>query len=251
MFCGVFMIMVFDPQILFNDGFYPLMEVRIPKGSILKPMHPAALSCRTHALGRIFDVISGLLGQGSPDFLVRRRFLRQPPLHVFGLRQQGRVVSALPDQLRWHPRPPDWRRPRRAFALAELHQRSERIPRELLPATHRALRDRDRQRWRRSPPRRQCTSYRLPLPRGRRDLDPRRSLVHLPLGRERRRARRTQSQDLEAHRWKRRDHAVEVRPHRREAERPALLRDLGRRRLGRSAPATRGDRGRGCRPGAS
>lgn len=74
MFCGVFMIMVFDPQIMFNDGFYDLMEVRIPEGSLLKPRHPAALSCRTHALGRIFDVISGLLGQGNPDFLCAAGF---------------------------------------------------------------------------------------------------------------------------------------------------------------------------------
>ena len=54
MFCGVFMIMVFDPQIMFNDGFYDLMEVRIPEGSLLKPRHRAALSCRTHALGSRF-----------------------------------------------------------------------------------------------------------------------------------------------------------------------------------------------------
>ena len=60
MFCGTFMISVFDPQILFNDGFYDYMDVRIPEGCILKPKRPAALSCRTHALGRIFDVISGL-----------------------------------------------------------------------------------------------------------------------------------------------------------------------------------------------
>ena len=44
MFAGVYMIMVFDPQILFNDGFYDLMEVRIPDGSLLKPRKPAALS---------------------------------------------------------------------------------------------------------------------------------------------------------------------------------------------------------------
>ncbi len=30
MFFGIYMIMVFDPQILFNDGFYPLVDVRIP-----------------------------------------------------------------------------------------------------------------------------------------------------------------------------------------------------------------------------
>ena len=48
MFCGVYMIMIFDPQIMFNDGFYDLMEVRIPSGTLLKPREPAALSCRTH-----------------------------------------------------------------------------------------------------------------------------------------------------------------------------------------------------------
>ena len=53
MFAGVYMIMVFDPQILFNDGFYDLMDVRIPPGTLLKPLKPAALSCRTHALGRL------------------------------------------------------------------------------------------------------------------------------------------------------------------------------------------------------
>ena len=63
MFAGVYMIMVFDPQILFNDGFYDLIEVRIPSGSLLKPHFPAALSGRTHALGRIFDILGGLLGE--------------------------------------------------------------------------------------------------------------------------------------------------------------------------------------------
>ena len=89
MFCGVFMIMVFDPQIMFNDGFYDLMEVRIPKGSLLKPRHPAALSCRTHALGRIFDVISGLLGQGNPDFLCAAGFSDSPHLMYSGYDQKG------------------------------------------------------------------------------------------------------------------------------------------------------------------
>jgi N-methylhydantoinase B len=89
MFCGVFMIMVFDPQIMFNDGFYDLMEVRIPEGSLLKPRHPAALSCRTHALGRIFDVISGLLGQGNPDFLCAAGFSDSPHLMYSGYDRRG------------------------------------------------------------------------------------------------------------------------------------------------------------------
>ncbi len=89
MFCGVFMIMVFDPQIMFNDGFYDLMEVRIPKGTLLKPQHPAALSCRTHALGRIFDVMSGLFGQGNPDFLCAAGFSDSPHFMYSGYNKKG------------------------------------------------------------------------------------------------------------------------------------------------------------------
>jgi N-methylhydantoinase B len=81
MFFGIYMIMVFDPQILFNDGFYDLIEVRIPEGSLLKPKFPAALSGRTHALGRIFDILGGLLGQGTPEFLNAAGFSSSP--HVF------------------------------------------------------------------------------------------------------------------------------------------------------------------------
>jgi len=40
MFFGTYMISVFDPQILWNDGFYPLVDVRIPEGSLLKPRYP-------------------------------------------------------------------------------------------------------------------------------------------------------------------------------------------------------------------
>jgi N-methylhydantoinase B len=89
MFCGVFMIMVFDPQIMFNDGFYDLMEVRIPQSTLLKPDRPAALSCRTHALGRIFDVISGLLGQGKPEFLCAAGFSDSPHFMYSGYDKKG------------------------------------------------------------------------------------------------------------------------------------------------------------------
>ncbi|KUO56890.1 MAG: 5-oxoprolinase [Sphingomonadales bacterium BRH_c3] len=84
MFFGIYMIMVFDPQILFNDGFYDLIEVRIPEGSLLKPKFPAALSGRTHALGRIFDILGGLLGQGTPEFLNAAGFSSSPHLFYSG-----------------------------------------------------------------------------------------------------------------------------------------------------------------------
>jgi N-methylhydantoinase B len=78
MFCGQFMVNVFDPQIVLNDGYIDLIDVRIPLGSLLKPIAPAALNGRTHALGRIFDIISGLFGTANSDFLVAAGFSDSP-----------------------------------------------------------------------------------------------------------------------------------------------------------------------------
>jgi N-methylhydantoinase B len=89
MFFGIYMIMVFDPQIMFNDGFYDLVDVRIPLGSLLKPRFPAALSCRTHALGRIFDVLGALLGQKTPQFLCAAGFSSSPHLMFSGFDSTG------------------------------------------------------------------------------------------------------------------------------------------------------------------
>ena len=90
MFFGIYMIMVFDPQILFNDGFYDLIDVRIPEGSLLKPKFPAALSGRTHALGRIFDILGGLLGQKTPEFLNAAGFSSSPHLFYSGFDSAGK-----------------------------------------------------------------------------------------------------------------------------------------------------------------
>jgi N-methylhydantoinase B len=89
MFLGAFFINMFDPQILFNDGFYDLVEVRIPRGTILKPIRPAALSSRTHMLSRIFDVMSGLLGQGAPDALCAAGFSDSPHFMYSGYNKNG------------------------------------------------------------------------------------------------------------------------------------------------------------------
>ncbi|MDP2594606.1 hydantoinase B/oxoprolinase family protein [Alteromonas stellipolaris] len=89
MFFGSFTINLVDPQILFNDGFYDLVDVRIPQGSLLKPNFPAALSGRTHALGRIFDVMGGLLGQGAPDAMNAAGFSDSPHLFYSGYDDKG------------------------------------------------------------------------------------------------------------------------------------------------------------------
>ncbi len=90
MFFGIYMIMVFDPQVLFNDGFYDLVEVRIPEGSLLKPRFPAPLAGRTHALGRIFDILGGLLGQRTPQFLNAAGFSSSPHFMYSGYDADGR-----------------------------------------------------------------------------------------------------------------------------------------------------------------
>ncbi len=89
MFFGIYMIMVFDPQILFNDGYYDLIDVRIPEGSLLRPKFPAALSGRTHALGRMFDILGGLLGQKTPKFLTAAGFSSSPHLFYSGTDGNG------------------------------------------------------------------------------------------------------------------------------------------------------------------
>ena len=141
MFAGVYMIMVFDPQILFNDGFYDLMEVRIPEGTLLKPLKPAALSCRTHALGRIFDVLGGLLGQGNPAFMCAAGFSDSPHFMYSGYDKNGEWYQLYQIGFGGIPGQAVRRRARRPFAVAVVHERAERIPRELLSAAHRHLRD--------------------------------------------------------------------------------------------------------------
>jgi len=82
MFFGSFTINVVDPQIVFNDGFYDLVDVRIPEGTLLKPHFPAALSGRTHALGRIFDLLGALLGMGAPEQMLNAAGFSDSP-HLF------------------------------------------------------------------------------------------------------------------------------------------------------------------------
>lgn len=66
MFFGVYMIMAFDPDMLFNEGFYDLFEIILPEGSLLNPRFPAALGNRLNTHTRFFDCQAGALGQRAP-----------------------------------------------------------------------------------------------------------------------------------------------------------------------------------------
>src|SRR6478752_5374967 len=61
MFFGIYMITVADPQILWNDGFYPLVAVEIPDDSFWKPQYPAGL----HRGGNGVDVAYRFLEAGT------------------------------------------------------------------------------------------------------------------------------------------------------------------------------------------
>lgn len=66
MFVGIYFLIVYDSGVVANEGLYDLLDVYIPEGTLLRPIRPAALSCRTHFLGRLMEflsAVSGLLGQ--------------------------------------------------------------------------------------------------------------------------------------------------------------------------------------------
>jgi N-methylhydantoinase B len=81
--------MVFDPQILFNDGFYPLLHIILPGGTLIQPKFPSALGCRTHALTRLFDVLGGCLGHNSPDLSTAAGYGTSPHLLYNGYDENG------------------------------------------------------------------------------------------------------------------------------------------------------------------
>ena len=89
MFIGIYLIMVNDPQILFNDGFYPLLHVVMPEGSLLRPRFPAALGCRTHALARLFDVLGGALVKQAPELNTAAGYGTSPYMLYSGWDEKG------------------------------------------------------------------------------------------------------------------------------------------------------------------
>ena len=95
MFIGVYMIMVFDPQILFNDGFYDLIHVTLPKGSLVHPNFPAPLGCRTHALSRQFDVLGGALSKNAPEMATAAGYGSSPHFLYSGVDKNGRSFQLM------------------------------------------------------------------------------------------------------------------------------------------------------------
>jgi N-methylhydantoinase B len=93
LFFGIYMIMAFDPQILFNDGLYDVFEISLPEGSLLNPRFPAPLSNRLNVHTRFFDCQSGALGQRSPDLSMAAGYGTSPVFVFAGTDDQGRYFQ--------------------------------------------------------------------------------------------------------------------------------------------------------------
>ncbi len=89
MFFGVYLIMAFDPAILFNEGYNDVFEVILPEGSLLNPTFPAPLSNRLNIHTRFFDCQSGALGQEAPDLSMAAGYGTSPYLVYAGIDGQG------------------------------------------------------------------------------------------------------------------------------------------------------------------
>jgi N-methylhydantoinase B len=93
MFVGIYLIMAFDPDILFNDGFADLFVVELPPGTLVKPTFPAPLGLLNITLARQFDVIQGVLAQCAPEYAAGAGYGSSPALTFSGLDHEGRYFQ--------------------------------------------------------------------------------------------------------------------------------------------------------------
>lgn len=95
MFIGSYLIAVFDPAINFNDGFYDVLHINTPEGSLMRPIQPAALGCRTHALSRLFDVLGGVLSLNTPANSPAAGYGTSPYFIFSGIDEKGRPFNLM------------------------------------------------------------------------------------------------------------------------------------------------------------
>ncbi|PLB49707.1 putative hydantoin utilization protein A [Aspergillus steynii IBT 23096] len=89
MFIGYYMIAAAAPGTVINDGFHDLIDIHIPEGTVLKPVRPAAISCRTHILGRTMDVMQALIGQKNETYAAAAGFSDSPHFFYSGYKPDG------------------------------------------------------------------------------------------------------------------------------------------------------------------
>jgi len=89
MFIGYYLIAAAAPGTVINDGFHELIDVHIPEGTVLKPVRPAPISCRTHLMGRTLDIVQALIGQKNSDYQAAAGFSDSPHFFYSGFKPSG------------------------------------------------------------------------------------------------------------------------------------------------------------------
>ena len=95
MFAGVFLIMAFAPDLVFNDGYYDLIEVTIPEGSVLRPQFPAPLGNRLSLMARQFDVVDAVFSKALEQFAVSGSYGTSPNFVYSGTDSDGKPYQIL------------------------------------------------------------------------------------------------------------------------------------------------------------
>ncbi|MBV9819688.1 MAG: hydantoinase B/oxoprolinase family protein [Solirubrobacterales bacterium] len=95
MFAGVFLIMAFAPELVFNDGYYDLIEVTIPDGCALRPRFPAPLGNRLSLMARQFDVVDAIFSKALEQFAVTGGYGTSPNFIYSGTGEDGTPYQIL------------------------------------------------------------------------------------------------------------------------------------------------------------
>jgi N-methylhydantoinase B len=95
MFCGVFLIMAFAPDVAFNDGYSDVINVEIPDGSVLKPEFPAPLGNRLTLMARHFDVVDAVFSKALEGFSVSGSYGTSPNFVYSGTDTEGNPYQIL------------------------------------------------------------------------------------------------------------------------------------------------------------
>lgn len=89
MFVGIYLIMAFDPEISFNEGFHDLIDVVLEPGTLVSPEFPAPLGLLNTTLARHFDVIQGVLAECAPEFAAGAGYGSSPAMTYSGVDDHG------------------------------------------------------------------------------------------------------------------------------------------------------------------
>jgi N-methylhydantoinase B len=95
MFMGVFLIMAFAPDLVFNDGYYDLINVTFPENSILRPDFPAPVGNRLTLMARQFDVVGAVFSKALAQFAVSGGYGTSPNFVFAGTKEDGEDFQVL------------------------------------------------------------------------------------------------------------------------------------------------------------